>query len=80
MIMHNIFLAEDCHKLHAPQYGKVRVTGYGHNSIAYYSCDYGYDLHGVDSRKCLYDGSWYGKAPICRPRRSKFSFSFYKIS
>ena len=53
----------------------MRVTGYGLNSIAYYSCDYGYDLHGLKSRKCLYDGSWYGSAPVCRPKRSKLYYS-----
>ena len=72
--------AENCPKLYAPQYGKIRVTGYGPDSVAYYSCDYGYDLHGLDSRKCLHDGSWYGKIPICRPKRSKLSLLSFSLS
>ena len=67
--------AGDCPRIHAPQYGKIRVSGYGPDSVAYYTCDHGYDMHGLNSRKCLHDGSWYGKAPICRPRRSKSSLS-----
>ena len=59
----------DCSKLYAPKHGKIRVTGYGPDSLAYYSCDYGYALYGPSSRKCQYDGSWYGKIPVCRPKR-----------
>ena len=54
----------------APQYGKVRIDGHGLSSVAYYSCDYGYSLHGPLSRKCLH-GSWYGDSPVCQPKRSK---------
>jgi len=60
---------KNCPRLYAPQYGKIRVTGYGPDSVAYYSCDYGYDIYGPKSRKCQYDGSWYGKLPVCRPKR-----------
>ena len=61
-----------CPKLIAPEYGRVSVSGYAYSSTAYYSCDYGYDLDGSHSRKCQHDGTWYGKAPECRPaKRSK---------
>ena len=58
-------LTDNCGQLYAPQYGKVSVNGYSYSSTAYYSCDYGYELHGSYSRKCQHDGSWYGKAPVC---------------
>ena len=66
-----IYFAGNCPRLYAPKYGGIRVTGYGPNSVAYYSCDYGYEIYGPKSRKCQYDGSWYGKSPVCRPKRSK---------
>ena len=73
-----INFAGDCPKLYAPKYGKIRVTGYGPDSVAYYSCDYGYGLYGPSSRKCQYDGSWYGKVPVCRPkRRSKLTIKLH---
>ena len=61
------FTAVNCPELKDPQYGKVSVTGYSYSSVAYYICDYGYELDGSHSRKCQHDGSWYGKVPECRP-------------
>ena len=58
-----------CRRLDAPKYGKVIVTGQSYSSRAYYSCDYGYELDGAYSRKCQHDGTWYGKAPECRPSK-----------
>ena len=55
-----------CPKPDAPKYGTVILTGYGYSSAAYYRCNYGYELHGLHSRKCQHDGTWYGKAPECR--------------
>ncbi len=66
------FFAEDCPRIYAPKYGSIKVAGYGPGSLAYYSCDYGYDIYGPSSRKCQHDGSWYGNIPVCRPKRSKF--------
>ena len=74
------FFAEDCPKIYAPQYGKIRVTGYGPDSVAYYSCDYGYDIYGPKSRKCQHDGSWYGDIPVCRPKRSKLCYTCSTLS
>ena len=61
------FTTVTCPKLDEPQYGKVSVTGHSYSSVAYYICNYGYELDGSHSRKCQHDGSWYGKAPECRP-------------
>ena len=58
-----------CSKLDAPKYGKVWVTGNSYSSTAYYTCNHGYDLDGVYSRKCQHDGRWGGKAPECRPSK-----------
>ena len=63
----HLYIIGVCSRLYAPRYGKVRVTGYGLDSKAHYSCDYGYKLYGLQWRKCLHGGRWYGKAPICRP-------------
>ena len=64
----------NCPNVNAPRYGKVWVTGYSYSSTAYYSCDYGYELHGSYSRKCQHDRTWYGKAPECRQaKRGKCS-------
>lgn len=56
-----------CPYLVDPQYGKVNQRGNTPSSVAYYSCNYGYELHGLRYRKCLYDGTWYGDTPECRP-------------
>ena len=65
-----IYIEIICPHLDHPQYGRVKVATYHPSSQAFYSCDNGYDLHGLSSRKCLPDGSWYGKAPICRKSKS----------
>ena len=62
-----IIHAVTCSKLDAPNYGKVWVTGNSYSSTAYYTCNYGYELDGSHSRRCQHDGTWYGKAPECRP-------------
>ena len=61
--------AENCPKLDHPSYGKVIVTSYTPESVAYYRCQYGYKLHGSASRKCQHDGRWYGVAPTCQRSR-----------
>ena len=65
-----IYSTVTCPKLIAPQYGKVSVTGYSYSSTAYYSCDYGYEIHGSHSRNCQHDGTWHGKAPECRKAKT----------
>ena len=67
------FTTVSCPKLDAPKYGQVWLTGNSYSSTAYYRCNYGYELDGSHSRKCQHDGTWYGKAPECRPvKRSNF--------
>ena len=55
-----------CSKLVAPRYGRVWVTSNAYASTAYYTCSYGYELYGSNSRKCQHDGTWAGNAPECR--------------
>ena len=70
-MVYPLHCAEECPKLENPRYGKVVVRGYTPDSLAYYSCDYGYKLHGSGNlRKCLHDGRWNGDAPTCI--RSKY--------
>ena len=70
MIMTDNFAAEIvCPHLPGPQYGSVRLTGYEPSAKAYYACDHGYSLYGLRWRKCRPDGTWYGKAPTCHPRK-----------
>ena len=55
-----------CPDLTAPRYGKVIVKGNTPLSKALYSCNDGYELHGLKWRQCQYDGSWSESAPVCR--------------
>ena len=50
----------------APKYGFVKVSHYLLDGVATYTCKYGYKLIGNDTRKCYYDKSWTGIAPICK--------------
>lgn len=72
LIVINFSIGIVCPHLDAPRYGKVRVNTYTPTSKAYYSCDEGYRLYGLEWRKCLYSGQWYGHAPTCRPVKSKW--------
>ena len=50
----------------APKYGFVTVSHYRLDGVARYTCKPGYKLVGVATRKCYYDKSWTGVAPICK--------------
>ena len=67
MTFFTIFVGAICPYLVDPPYGKVNQRGNTPSSVAYYSCNYGYVLYGLRHRQCLYDGTWYGVAPECRP-------------
>ena len=54
-----------CGPLKAPGYGTVKLTGTYVGAKATYTCDYGYDLVGLNVRKCQYDGYWSGDHPKC---------------
>jgi len=41
------------------------VQGFSSGSEITYACPIGHKLEGSRTRKCLYDGSWSGKAPKC---------------
>ena len=58
--------AVTCPPLKDPPYGSVKVTGRKPGSIARYDCDKHSKLIGDDTRKCLYNGYWSGKEPVCK--------------
>ena len=56
-----------CPNLSNPPNGRVSLsTGVFIGSRATYTCDSGYSLVGVSTRVCQNDGTWSGRAPICR--------------
>lgn len=55
-----------CPKLDDIPYGDVKQTGSKPGSTARYSCDKGFKLVGDERRKCLYNGYWSGKEPVCK--------------
>ena len=54
-----------CPALKAIKFGKIRVSGRKPGERADYSCNAGYDLMGVEWRKCQDNGQWTGEAPTC---------------
>ena len=54
-----------CDKLEAPENGAVTYTSLSIGSYAHYSCNDGYFIVGVTSRRCEASG-WTDKAPICK--------------
>ena len=64
--MHTHIIAVCCAMLKAPAHGSVRLTNENKfNSVATYSCDYGYELFGDNARFCQSTGIWTGKPPGC---------------
>ena len=55
-----------CDRLDDLDYGVVKHEGVYVGHAATYTCDYGYKLVGESVRKCLYNGYWSGKAPVCK--------------
>ena len=55
-----------CDYLDDLDYGVVKHEGVYVGDNATYTCDYGYKLVGASVRKCLYNGYWSGKAPVCK--------------
>ena len=62
---HLVFSVIKCAVPVAPKYGFVTVSHYRLDGVARYTCKPGYKLVGVATRKCYYDKSWTGVAPIC---------------
>ena len=55
-----------CPYLNYPSYGYMATSrGYGYGSVATYSCNKGYYLHGNAKRRCFNTGVWGGIAPTC---------------
>ena len=55
-----------CPYLNYPSYGYISTSqGYVYGSVATYSCQKGYYLHGNAQRYCLNSGVWGGVAPTC---------------
>ena len=59
-------LAISCEILQPPQSGAVDVTGSTPGATARYSCNEGFLLDGQRERVCQADGTYSGRAPICR--------------
>lgn len=63
-----------CPEIEPPKYGSVSVRGYIFESKVYYTCNHGYELHGLkesEYRKCDYTGTWSGTAPVCKRKTTK---------
>ena len=45
--------------------GKVHVVATRTGQVAEYSCNNGYVLQGVSTRKCAANGKWKNSIPIC---------------
>ena len=55
----------DCGQLSNPSNGQVFYTITTEGGFADYTCNPGFLLLGVSTRKCLENGSWSDMAPIC---------------
>ncbi len=60
--------AINCGDLPAPSNGQVNIDNGTMYPIgeATYRCDGGYELVGIASRFCLFNGRWSGGDPMCR--------------
>ena len=48
-------------------HGTITTTGYDFEDILSYTCQEGYELHGVEQQTCDSDGSWTNEQPQCVP-------------
>ena len=60
-----MYSAEECSELESPRNGAVDVDKRLYPGEATYSCDSGFELDGVSSRKCQINGTWEEDAPLC---------------
>ncbi|XP_070554202.1 uncharacterized protein [Ptychodera flava] len=60
-----------CPTLLAPNDGTMNSTGNTYLSVATFSCNDGYNLHGSSVRTCTADGSWDGQSTLCEVRPQK---------
>lgn len=54
-----------CPELTSPLFGTVTASSLTFNSVATYSCNFGYQLDGQNSTVCQDNGAWSGLAPVC---------------
>ena len=59
------FLAINCGDPGTPTNGQRSLSSTTYNSVVTYTCDVGYSLQGLSSRKCLYTGQWTGNVTLC---------------
>lgn len=55
-----------CPEMTAPAHGQLVLSGRRSGDTATFSCDPGYNLHGVKTISCELGGTWSGEAPSCR--------------
>lgn len=55
----------DCGPLDAPSNGRIDITSTTFQSMAFYSCDPGFNLVGESKRTCLASGNWSSSPPVC---------------
>lgn len=63
-------IAIECGDLDDPLNGEVNYEDAVFNSIATYSCFFGYELIGISKRVCKEDGLWSGNKPSCKGLQS----------
>ena len=56
-----------CPLLSVLKHGTVNALSREYRSVATYSCNPGFTLHGPHTRSCLHTGQWGGSQPSCRP-------------
>ena len=56
-----------CGTLDGPDNGAISCTGSVYEDTCSFTCDYGYELTGSDTRTCQSDRSWSGDETVCTP-------------
>ena len=56
-----------CGILDGPDNGAINCTGSVYEDTCSFTCDYGYELTGSDTRTCQSNGSWSGDETVCEP-------------
>ena len=76
VVLHHAAKLVTCPKLKDIPYGSVKMTGNKPGSTAHYKCDKGFKLVGDAWRKCLYNGYWDGKEPVCKRKHVLYLASY----
>ena len=78
-ILFLFFLAIDCGDPGTPTNGRRSLSSTTYNSVVTYTCDVGYTLQGLSSRKCLYTGRWTGNVTLCIGKSVKSLLHVQKV-